>query len=153
MVDLLTVIQEAKWGKWTPPSRIFKIGAVPSSSIGWFSNQTGTSVDDGARKSNNWLDQWLSGKLCTGSRDYSYSRAFPTWNDVPVLLLNQPLKFSLAQLLFPVNRELKQQQRQRLRLRKRHSTSEVALLQTLSRLFHLVQFIKCLQFFLELNSK
>ena len=23
----------------------------------------GTSVDDGARKSNNWLDQWYSGKL------------------------------------------------------------------------------------------
>ena len=34
MVDLLTVIQEAKLGKWTPASRIFKIGAVPSSSIG-----------------------------------------------------------------------------------------------------------------------
>ena len=34
----------------------------------WFSNRTGASVDDGARKSNNWLDQWLSGKLCTGSR-------------------------------------------------------------------------------------
>ena len=26
------------------------------------------SVDDGARKSNNWLDQWQSGKLSTGSR-------------------------------------------------------------------------------------
>ena len=33
-----------------------------------FSNRTGTSVDDRARKSNNWLDQWLRGKLCTGSR-------------------------------------------------------------------------------------
>ena len=29
----------------------------------------------------------------------------------------------------------------------------MALLQTLSRLFHLVQFVKCWQFFLELNSK
>ena len=26
--------------------------------LGWFSNRTGTSVDDGPRKSNNWLDQW-----------------------------------------------------------------------------------------------
>ena len=25
--------------------------------LGWFSNRTGTLVDDGARKSNNWLDQ------------------------------------------------------------------------------------------------
>ena len=33
-----------------------------------FCNRTGTSVDDGARKSNNWLDQWQSGKLSTGSR-------------------------------------------------------------------------------------
>ena len=31
--------------------------------------------------------------------------------------------------------------------------NEVALLQTLSRLFYLVQFVKCWQFFLELNSK
>ena len=30
---------------------------------------------------------------------------------------------------------------------------DFALLQTLSRLFHLVQFVKCWQFFLELNSK
>ena len=36
--------------------------------LGWFSNRTGTSVDDGVRKSNNWLDQWQSGKLGTGSR-------------------------------------------------------------------------------------
>ena len=36
--------------------------------LGWFSNRTGTLVDDGAHKSNNWLDQWQSGKLSTGSR-------------------------------------------------------------------------------------
>ena len=36
--------------------------------IDWFSNWTGTSVDNGPRKSNNWLDQWLSGKLDTESR-------------------------------------------------------------------------------------
>ena len=58
--------------------------------IGWFSNRTGTSVDDGARKSNNWLDQWLSGKLGTGSRVQSFPRAFPSSNDAPVLLLNRP---------------------------------------------------------------
>ena len=37
--------------------------------FGWFSNRTvnrtGTSVDDCARKSNNWIDQWHSGKLGT----------------------------------------------------------------------------------------
>ena len=48
-------------------------------------------------------------------------------------------------------RELKQQ-RQR-RLQKRHLKSELAPLQTLSRLFHLVYFVKCWQMFLELNSK
>ena len=48
-------------------------------------------------------------------------------------------------------RELKQQRRRRLR--KRHLKSEVVLLQTLSRLFHLVQFVKCWQFLVELNSK
>ena len=46
------------------------------------------SVD--ARKSNNSLDQWQSGKLGTGSRVQSFPRAFPSSNDVPILLLNQP---------------------------------------------------------------
>ena len=48
-------------------------------------------------------------------------------------------------------RELKQQRRRRLR--KRHLKGTVALPQTLSCLFHLVQFVKCWQFFAELNSK
>ena len=51
----------------------------------------------------------------------------------------------------PVNRELKQQRRRRLR--KRHLKSEFALPQTLSRLLHLVYFVKYWQMFLELNSK
>ena len=41
---------------------------VSSKILGWFSNRTGMSVDYGARKSNNWLDQWQNGKLSTGSR-------------------------------------------------------------------------------------
>ena len=53
-------------------------------------------------------------------------------------------------VLLYVNRELKQQQWQ---LRKRHLKSEFALLQTLSCIFHLVQFVKCWQIFLELNFK
>ena len=48
-------------------------------------------------------------------------------------------------------RELKQQRRRRLQ--KRHLKSEFAPLQTLSRLFHLVYFVKRWQMFLELNSK
>ena len=31
-------------------------------------DRTGTSIDNGARKSNNWLDQWQSSVLGTGSR-------------------------------------------------------------------------------------
>ena len=49
------------------------------------------------------------------------------------------------------NRELKQQRRRRPQ--KRHLKSEFALPQTLSRLFHLVYFVKCWQVFLVLNSK
>ena len=44
-------------------------------------------------------------------------------------------------------------QQRRRRLRKRHLKSEFPPLQTLSRLFHLVHFVKCWQMFLELNSK
>ena len=47
------------------------------------------SVDDGARKSNNWLDRWLRGKLGTGRRVLSFPCAFPSSNDVSVLLLSQ----------------------------------------------------------------
>ena len=50
-----------------------------------------------------------------------------------------------------LNRDVKQKRRRRLR--KRHLKSEFALLQTLSRLFKLVQFVKCWPIFLELNSK
>ena len=47
----------------------------------------------------------------------------------------------------------KLEQRRRRRLRKGLLKSEFALLQTFSRLFHLTQFVKCWQIFLELNSK
>ena len=57
-------------------------------SLPWLSNRTGTSVEDGARKSNNCLDQWQSGKLGIRSRVQSFSRAFLSSTDVPVLLLN-----------------------------------------------------------------
>ena len=51
---------------------------------------------------------------------------------------------------FSGNRDLKQQ-RQR-QLWERHLKSEFAQLETLSRSFHLVQFVKCWQIFLKLNS-
>ena len=54
-----------------------------------FTNRTGTSVDEGARKSNNWLEQWQSCKLGTESRVWTFPRAFPSSTDVPVLMLNQ----------------------------------------------------------------
>ena len=53
-------------------------------------------------------------------------------------------------MLSCVSRELKQR---RQRLQRRHLKSKVALLQTLSRLFSLTQFVKSWQFCLELNSK
>ena len=48
-------------------------------------------------------------------------------------------------------RELKQERRRRIRKPKLKSV--FVLLQTLSRVFHHVQFVKCWQIFLELNSK
>ena len=38
-------------------------------------------------------------------------------------------------------------------VRKRHLKNVIALLQTFSRLFHLIQFVKCWRIFLESNSK
>ena len=60
---------------WSYVDRLFLM-AVPDKVIGWFSNRTGTSVDDDARKS-------------------SFPCTFPSSNDVPVLLLNQPITFNL----------------------------------------------------------
>ena len=51
----------------------------------------------------------------------------------------------------PNNREFTQ--RRRRRLRKRYLKSEFGLPQTLSRLFHLVYFVKCWQILLQLNCK
>ena len=56
---LFVTWQVSLTGGWIVPNRLI---------LGWFSNRTGTSVDDGARKLNNWLHQWQSCKLGTGSR-------------------------------------------------------------------------------------
>ena len=45
------------------------------------------------------VDQWQRGKLGTGSRVKSLPRAFPSSNDVPVQLLNQPNMFLLFQII------------------------------------------------------
>ena len=49
--------------------------------------------------------------------------------------------------------KMKLKQQRRLRPRKRHLKSEFALPQTLLHLFHFVEFVKCWQYILELNSK
>ena len=69
----------------------------------------------------------------------------------PLPIVPRALPFSLSTASLRHKRELKQ--RRRRRLRERRLKSEAELLQTLSRLFHLVQFVKCWQFVLELNSK
>ena len=48
---------------------------VNSMLLGWFNNRTGTSVDNCARKPNNWLDQWQKDNLGTESR----IECFPRW--------------------------------------------------------------------------
>ena len=72
-------------------SHIWSLFFGPYCKLAWFSNRTGTSVDDGARKSDTWLDQWPSGKLGSKSCVQSFLRAFPSPTDVPVLLRNQPI--------------------------------------------------------------
>ena len=57
-----------------------------------------------------------------------------------------------AKILLDSSSPREKQQRRRW-LQKRHLKSEFAPLQTLSPLFHLVQFVKCWRTFLELNSK
>ena len=64
---------------------------------------------------------------------------------------NAVLRWKSSLPIVPCNITFKQHRRRRLR--KRHLKSEFALLQTLLRLFHLVQFVKSWQFVLELNSK
>ena len=55
-------------GSWVMTRHQYGISAVvPWASLGWLSNRTGTSLGDGARKSNNWLDQMQSGKSGSGS--------------------------------------------------------------------------------------
>ena len=65
--------------------------------------------------------------------------------------LSLPTVFYTLQRNKCIIRELKHQRRRQLR--KRSLKSEFALLQTLSRLFYLVQFVKCGRIFLKLNSK
>ena len=58
--------------------------------IGWFSNRTGTSVDDGAHKSNNWLTNGRAANWAPEVEFRPFCALTPSLEDVPVLLLNQP---------------------------------------------------------------
>ena len=58
--------------------------------IGWFSNRTGASVDDGAHKSNNWLTNGRAANWAPEVEFRPFCALTPSSNDVPVLLLNQP---------------------------------------------------------------
>ena len=59
---------KSSWEVWYVPTSVIHLHHLTSYILGWFSNSMGTSVDDCARKSNNWLDQWHSEKLGTGRR-------------------------------------------------------------------------------------
>ena len=70
----------------------------------------------------------------------------------PIVFVAFPLPSPSSDLKVPSTELLKQQLRRRLQKRQLN-WGKVALLQTWSRLFHLVQFVKFWQFFLELNLK
>ena len=82
-------------------------------------------------------------------KNFELKTTHSTFRDCRMHFFRQP--FSKYLYIFKFISEL--QQKLRRRLRKRHLKSEFALLQTLSRLFQLVQFVKCWQIFLELNCK
>ena len=73
--------------------------------IGWFSNRTGTSLDDGKMRGKNLTRLPESNlPLCHWSSQLFDLRA-PSSTDVPVLLLNQPN--SLERGLFPISETLR----------------------------------------------
>ena len=81
---------------------------------------------------------------------YSFTWCKPVY-EIFLQKKNNNKFLSLGGSWLVLNKELKQHRRRRLR--KRLLKSEVALLQTLSHLFHVVQSVKCWHFILELNSK
>ena len=64
----------------------------------------------------------------------------------------QTLLICLKELCHEIGAQATSTEQLLRRLRKRHLKSKVALLQSLSRIFHFVQ-LKCCQIFLDLNSK
>ena len=68
----------------------------------------GKSIDNGARRSNNWLDRWQSDILGTWGRVKSLTRAFLSSTDVPVLLLNKPIivQWAMSEFFFQWNKYL-----------------------------------------------
>ena len=87
----------------------------------------------------------LERHICfTGRNDFEIHKYYP-WNK------DAESELASRDVTAPFFSELKQQRRRPLR--KRHLKTYFALPQTLSRLFQLVQLVKCWQFFLELNSE
>ena len=87
-------IRECPW-ETSQASELFKADLILI--LGWFSNKMGMAVENGTCKSNNWPDQWQSGKLGTESHVSSFLCAFPSSTEVSVLLLNQPTLFWIRQ--------------------------------------------------------
>ena len=72
--------------------------------IGWFSNRTGTSVDDGKAGGKDWTRlpvPYLPPALCHWSSQLFNLRA-PSSTDISVLLLNQPNNVGVCSFLTPL---------------------------------------------------
>ena len=68
---------------------------------GWFSNWTGTSVDNDAQNPNNWLDQWQSGKASIKCTVRNMSRwCGVVLHNVSTQLSREPIPFNLIYFLF-----------------------------------------------------
>ena len=98
------------------------------------------------------MDRSTNVPIYTPTSPWGKVSGFVTKYKALIIIHPHSRKPCIAGLAFKQNsKELKHQRRRRLR--KRHLKNEFAPLQTLSHLFQLVQFVKCWQIFLELNSK
>ena len=87
----ISQVDELTAGKWTLPLRLWNNNDLCYPIQGWFSNRTGTSVDDWKARGKDYTRLPVPNlPLCYWS-SHLFDLCAPSSSDVPVLLLNRPI--------------------------------------------------------------
>ena len=82
---------KSSWEVWYFPTSVIRLHHLTSYILGWFSNSTGTSFDDGKARGKDKTRLPVSNLTLSHWSSQLFDLRAPSSTDVSVLLLNQPI--------------------------------------------------------------